>query len=580
MRKLRIGSLMIVLLLWLMGGALVAQEQPSLYTLPDSRARITSSSSMVQAGDGLMIAVNMLNNSVTFVDLYAADRLREVAVGTDPRTVALTPDGTRVVVANRGSGDISVLSLRDRVVTASFPVGQLPYAVVMLDDNRALVTLQATDEVVMLDLTSGRIVQRIATPPGPAGLTLWGSTHLYVTHLWSGLFSMIFLPQGVVVRSIPTGGDTALSQFALIDAGRGLAYLPQTRLNAQNPTPTFDTTAFPVVNVIDLRGMTLERRARVALDIAGGPVNMPFAAVLDSARRWLYVANAGSDNVSIIDLTTNLAVGSFRTGANPRALLLSRDAGTLYVHNMIDSTLMFFNISNRSLTNIIPLSELNIAADVQLGAQIFHSASRQMTADNWLSCATCHFDGQSDGRVWQGMPGGPRNTPTLYNLADRAPYNAAGTWDELADVELKIRALQAGSGLINGQPHPALAAPNAGRSLDLDNLTAYLFSLQGPAAPPVSAPEQVERGGELFMGLGCIACHSGEVGADGQRYDVGTGGAFVTPPLRWLWQSAPYLHDGRAATLHDLFIMPGGHQLIRDNPPEDIDALVAYLLSR
>jgi YVTN family beta-propeller protein len=307
---------------------------------------------------------------------------------------------------------------------------------------------------------------------------------------------------------------------------------------------------------------------------------MPSSAVLDSAKRWLYVANAGSDSVTIVDLTTGLSVGSVQTGYNPRGVLLSRDSGTLYVHNMIEGTITVYDNRTSTTNDVIPLSDVAIPADIQLGALIFHTANERLSADGWISCASCHFDGQSDGRVWRGFEDGWRNSPVIYNLADRAPYNALGNWDELADVEHKIRWLQAGAGLIeDGDPNPPVSDPNAGRSLDLDNLTAYLFSLQGPSAPPITDPELVARGAEVFQSSNCMSCHNGDNGTDTQRHDVGTGDEFITPTLRWLWMSAPYLHDGRATTLHDLFIIPGAHQLVRDTSLEDISALEAYLLS-
>ena len=59
------------------------------------------------------------------------------------------------------------------------------------------------------------------------------------------------------------------------------------------------------------------------------------------------------------------------------------------------------------------------------------------------------------------------------------------------------------------------------------------------------------------------SCHSGEVFDDGKLHDVGTGdqsrdreGAesrFNTPSLRGIARTAPYLHDGRAVTLEDIF---------------------------
>src|SRR6185295_4839184 len=116
---------------------------------------------------------------------------------------------------------------------------------------------------------------------------------LYVTHFWSGQVTMIYLPQSRVVTSVSTGVDTGLSPAIELDVTRGIAYLPQTRSNAQNTHLTFDTTVFPVVNVLDLRSLTVQRESRVTLDSADRPVNMPLAVALDRFRQTLYVANTG-----------------------------------------------------------------------------------------------------------------------------------------------------------------------------------------------------------------------------------------------------------------------------------------------
>jgi cytochrome c peroxidase len=110
-------------------------------------------------------------------------------------------------------------------------------------------------------------------------------------------------------------------------------------------------------------------------------------------------------------------------------------------------------------------------------------------------------------------------------------------------------------------------------------LTQYLLTLQGPISPPVTDTALLERGAAVFAEQGCAECHVGAVGTNLQVFDVGTDGTFDTPSLRWLWLSAPYLHDGRAATLRDVFILPGAHQLVYEVTVEDLDALLAYLLS-
>jgi YVTN family beta-propeller protein len=559
-----------------------------LYALPDPRSNPTfNSNTLALAEDNrTLVAANMLNNTVSIVIPLQGEVLAEIPVGRDPRSVALAADDTLALVANRGDGTLSVVGIQEQAVLATIPLeGIWPYAVVANGSQLAYVSLQGSDEIAIVDIAAQQVVRHIPVPDAPAGLAVWGD-FLYVTHLWSGDVSLIYLPQEQVVSSASTGGDTGLSQAIELDISRGIAYLPQTRSYTENANLTFDTTVFPVVNVMDLRGMTLQRRTRITLDTADRPVNMPFAVALDRFRQWLFVANAGSNNVSVIDLNTGLARSHIEVGANPRGILLNRDGSFLFVHNVLDGTITVVETRNDRIVDVLPISDLTIPVDVLIGAQLFHSAvDPRLSAGSWMSCANCHFDGQPDGRTWLGFPGGPRNTPALYNLLETAPYNWSGTWDELADVELKIRSLQAGEGLIEAPDiSDALGEPHAGLSLDLDTLVVYLTTLQPPPASPAKVdPDKLARGEAVFNEQGCANCHVGPAATNLQSYAVGTGSdpnaRYDTPSLRWLWLTAPYFHDGSAETLYDVFAMPGAHQLIQTVPAEDIGALVAYLLT-
>jgi YVTN family beta-propeller protein len=581
-------SLLLLGLALLSAPAVNAQQEPTpfpLYALPDARLTTAVSSSTLALGrdNRTLVTANFLSNTLSVFSVSQGELLAEIPVGLDPRSIALTNDGTRAVTANRGDGTLSVVTISDldNPVTQTIDLGGVqPYAVVLGEDDRAYVSLQGSAQVVTVDLLSGQVLNRIAVPPQPAGLALWGD-FLYVTHFWSGQISLIYLPLSRVATTVTSGLDTSVSQGIEIDVTRGIAYLPQTRSNAQNAFLTFDTTVFPVVNVLNLRSLTVERPNRVTLDTADRPVNMPFAIALDRFRQWMFVANAGSNDVSVIDLNTGLARANIQVGANPRGILLNRDNSLLFVHNVLDGTLTIIETRNLTVEDEVSISDVNIPIDALIGAQLFYSAADpRLSANRWLSCANCHFDGASDGRVWQGFAEGPRNTPLLYNLLETAPYNWSASWDELADVELKIRLLHGGSGLIEGQAaSPALGDPHAGRSLDLDVLASYLSTLAGPANPNPTDTEAVVRGEQVFAEQECASCHAGTTGTDLMRHDVGTGGEFDTPALRWLWMSAPYFHDGRAATLGDVFALPGAHQLITTLPAEDIDALVAYLLT-
>lgn len=560
-----------------------------LYALPPRSAYTQSSSTLALAGNNLTVAVaNMLSNSVTLLVPSQGRLLFEVPVGQDPRSVAFTGDGTRVVTANRGDNTLSVVSLSEQSLVDTLPLGGAqPYGVVVAPNDRAYVAMRGSDEVLVVDLAARQVSRRISVADAPSGLALWGD-FLYVTHYWSGEVSLIYTPLAQVVMRATTGLDTGAFQSLMIDTGTGIAYLPQTRFNAQEVFPTYDTVVFPVVNALDLRSMRVNRDARMTLDTADRPVNMPFAVQRDPNRDRLYVANAGSNDVSVIHQPDGLAVANISVGANPRGMVLNRDYTLLFVHNVLDSTVAVIDTRTLQVVDMLPVSTPPVSSDVFIGAQLFHSAEDpRLSRDHWQSCATCHFDGESDGRVWLGFPEGPRNTPVLYDLPETAPYTWTGHWDELADVELKIRWLQGGTGLIEDAVQPPDGDANGGRSPDLDVLTAYLISIQSPRQTPLPPTEQIERGRQIFAEQNCAACHVGSVGTDLQRYDVGTSrhaldplqAAYDTPTLRWLWLSAPYFHDGAARTLHEVFELPGAHQLIYDVSPEDIDALVAYLLA-
>jgi YVTN family beta-propeller protein len=566
-----------------------AQPTPRpLFALPDARSvPAYSSGTMALGRDGLtIVAANMLNNTVAIVE-PANERVNaEVAVGTDPRNVAITPDGTRALVTNRGSGTLSAVDIRAAEVVATIPVGMFPYGVVSGSDAYAYVALQGSGEVVEVDLTATRVTRRFSVPGTPSGLALWGD-FLYVTDFWQGDVSMVYLASGQVVAR---GGSTrgSVSPTIALDITRGIAYLPQTRTNPTNMHLTYDSAVAPVVNVLRLNDLTLVRSARLSIDQMDRPVNMPFALALDRFAERVYVVNAGSNSLTVLDLDGRWR-GSVQLGANPRGVLLNRDNTLLYVHNAFDANITTIRTRDLAIIDRLPISTLDLPSDVLIGTRLFYSATdARMSRDGWMSCANCHFDGMSDGRTWQGFLEGPRNTPTLYGLAETAPYTWSGGWDELADLEIKIRRLQGGVGLTDLLlPNPSQNSSHSGLSPDLDALVGYLNTLAPPGAltTPADQVDRVGRGAEVFETLECAACHTPPTFTNQQRADVGTGGEageqtdgiYDTPSLRWVALSAPYFHDGRVATLQELFAQPGAHQLVGTVAQADIEALILYL---
>ncbi len=125
-------------------------------------------------------------------------------------------------------------------------------------------------------------------------------------------------------------------------------------------------------------------------------------------------------------------------------------------------------------------------------------------------------------------------------------------------------------------------------------LDSYLRSLEPVPSPKLEAGRlsaAAQRGEVVFHSslVGCANCHSGGLRTDLKAHDVGTTGRFDqgqtffdTPALVELWRTAPFLHDGSCASLHELVTSrnrDNRHGRTAHLTKAQIDDLVEYLLS-
>lgn len=553
-----------------------------------------AASAVAVSPDGTMVvAVNPDSDSITVVDAISFEVLVEIPVGDDPRTVAITPDSKTALVANLGAATISLIDLTQFSEVAQYPVGFMPYGVVT-DGSRVFIAEFGLGNVGVIDLATGVLLKRFSVDPFPAGLALTeDGRRLFITHFFTGGVTIVDLVTFNVRAIVSTGQDTNLSQFIAISPDGARAYLPQTRSNVTNTALLFDATVFPIVNVLDAENLQIVVGERITLDTADQPVNMPFAVALSPDGARLYLANAGSDDVSIIDLTTNQGLAHLSVGANPRGLAITPDGSHVFVNNVLDGTLSVVDTETITVSATILLTHIPLSPTLLLGKQIFNSASEPLlTTDNWISCATCHFDGMMDARTWLGFPDGPRNTPALFGVAETLPIHWSGDLDELQDLEITIRKIQFGQGLIAGEAHDTLGEPHAGLSVELDALAEYLASLQVLPSPYAEDKSAISRGEAMFDNLGCASCHGPPLYTDRQLHDVGTGDplkeknshgrgtSFDTPTLSGLWLTAPYFHDGSAGTIEEVFqagSLP--HNIGERLNADELKDLVTFLLA-
>ena len=416
--------------------------QRGIYSLPEPYGDVvTISSTITRTGAGRILMSNTLTDTVTLFDL---DRtiMAEFAIGLNPNGVAIVPDNRRAVAVSESS--LAVISLESNELIAGYEIEGLPFGIVA-DETFAYISLQETDEVIVVNLEDGTIETRITTPDSPSGLAKWGD-FLYVTHFWTGEFSLIYLPTAEVVRTIRPNPQGSLFASVEINPINGIAYLAQSIANDSDDS-TAGNRIIPMLYEVDLRLMAVIRSINLAS--ADRNVNMPYAVRQPSNRRRLYVAHAGSNSVSVLNLDTGEADNHFETGSNPDGMVFSRDFTLIYTADNLDAGVSVFDTRFFGLVDQIPASTVSIDPQEQIGTRLFNTAlDAQLSSNGLISCASCHHAGQSDGRFW---------TDNITPLASRFS-NIDADW-----LNDHIETLQGGTGF-------------AREGIDMDALIAYLDS--------------------------------------------------------------------------------------------------------
>lgn len=556
---------------------------------------VTKTSSITMAGAELAVVANQYSDSVTV--LLLSDRVQplvEIVVGVSPQTVAYDSDRRVVWVTNQGENKVSVLSVPD-VASGEAPqllgaidTREAPYGV-LIGGKFAFVSAQRAGRVQVFDKYNYTLLAEVEVAGSPRGMTLSDDERwLYVSHFESGVISKIETNTFAVVTEISLGSRAGLAQSITLDEAAQLAYVPNTIRNTDNTSLEFDTSVFPFVSIIDLqRGIHL-RSQRLALDIIDKPVGLPLESLLSGEN--LYVVNAASNDITVINVANSQLQAHIEVGGFPIGIAQSLDDAFIYIDNAVDGSVSVINAKSLSEISRAVVTQLPFDDNVKQGLKLFHSSDvTRMAKDQWISCATCHFDGGSDNQLWH-FPDGLRNTPSLIATSVTGPFHWSGNLDEVQDVENTIRELQGGTGLVSGEdnctPTCDGADKNAGRSGALDNLTAFIASLRfgadGMKTSDITSAEQ--RGEALFTSneLNCTECHQAPLFTDNQNHSVNLiediTQSINTPTLLDLRHSAPFYHDGRFNSLAEV-LQRHPADIDGQNPPDLNEAQLTDLMT-
>ena len=551
---------------------------------------------------------NRDSGTVSIVAWPESKVLHEVPVGHHPEGVAWLGSSKLLACCVYGDDQIAVIDSSSGEVIRRIPVFDEPYGIVSnRDGSRCYVTLEYPGRLLCIDPASGKIEHDWPAGSMPRGLAITADdANLFVTEYLTARILQLRTSDGSqqhVWESAST--DNLCRQIVLAPSGNR-AYL--THIRSRVTASHGNGSIFPYVSVLRLSGEQQGTRLRVPMDsIRGARVTAnPWDCDVTPDGSSLCVVFAGTNDMFICRITGDDHVeldyqAGVALGNNPRAVRCTPDGSAVLVYNALDFEVAAYSLRDGKPLGKVAVTKNPLADDVLLGKKLFYTALAPMTSRAWISCSSCHPDGDADGRTWQ-QPEGLRSTQPLAGLAWTHPVHWSADRDEVQDFEHTIRGrLMQGQGLLKGQLPDAMAEKITGRSAPLDALAAYTnshrFSLS-PYAKTGLSPA-AKRGQQIFNSpeTRCATCHSGPFYSDSQplpndqlrMHDVGTGAdddselmgpKYDTPTLLGIYRSAPYLHHGRAATLLDVLTTSNPrdqHGQTSHLSPEQLGDLVEFL---
>lgn len=565
------------------------------------------------------------SNSVVVVDAAAGKSVGEIPVGGQPIDVAFTDDGARAFVSNRLDDSVSVIDAQTRKVTATIPVGDEPHGVLVDSARKHLYVLNtSSDTIAVIDIESLKPIKRLAAGRSPWDLAMSADgQRIFVSNMYSNFVP--FHSPSVSEVSVLDAEQVAADSRPLLNGAnliQGVATHPSGRftlvtlLRTKNLVPMTRTlqgwTITNGLGVVWADG----RVDQVLLDQPGLYFADPAAIAITPDGKWALVASSSTDRVAVVDVeklismlekatpkdreqiipnhlgkSSEFVVGMISTGVCPRGLLITPDGKTAYIANTLDDSLSVIDIARRETVGRIDLGGPKVITQVRFGDRLFHSAN--ITFRRQFSCSSCHPDGHIDKITYDTEPDGigvdPVDNKTLRGILDTAPFKWNGknpTFSRQCGARLSCFFTRI-------QPFN----PEELAALDL-------FVCTIPRPPnyfrPLGAPltDTQSRGRTIFTRImtndgrvipaekRCTTCHFPPLYTDRRLHDVGTmmahdtSGVFDTPHLSNIYDSAPYLHNGIAHSLEEIWTRynpKDTHGITNDMTKDQLNDLVEYL---
>jgi YVTN family beta-propeller protein len=592
--------------------------------------RYLSPINLTVSGDGKRLyVVAQESNSLLVVDSENNKVINKIEVGEQPHSVILSKDGQKAYVSNEWADNISVIDLSAAKVIDTLKTGNGPAGLALSSDEQSLYVVNSySSNVSVIDLHSKEEINRIPAGNNPTGIKLSpDGKNILVTSRRASI-----VPYGdPIVSEITVISDSSrrISEYKNIESAymmENVAFTPKgdlgfvTLIRPKNYVPSIQveqgwmmTHGFGVIEP--------GKDGKISEFIIDQPNSYypdPFGIAITPDGKKAFISSSGADYISVISIDTvrklidgaspeirklysnNLGISSryvikrIHTGANPKGITLSPDGKLLYVAEMLDDKIGVINTESLQKITSIDLGGPQRITVARRGRRLFNNASH--TFQDQYACYTCHPDMHEDGLVYnmsgKDMGRNVTNTMTLRDISETAPFKWSGT----NPTVFKQDGMRFSTFLTRTESFSYK---------DLDAITAYILTgIKNPPNlqynPDGELTEAQLRGKKIFerskdfygndipVANRCITCHTPPYYTDRKMSYVQTLAAtddsilFDTPHLNDIYASAPYLHDGRAATLEEIWTKYGKkekHGVINDLTKIQLNELIEYLKS-
>jgi len=600
--------------------------QPSATTLAaESSEDYASPLELLLSPDGSRLYVLCQGaGEVRVLDAASGRELASISVGRMPRGFSFSSDGSRLFVVNSWDDTVSVIDTRKDVVTDTWKAGFEPSNVI---EDRAGKQLFIADRignnVTVLDAASGEEKKTLEGGRGASYLTLSADgSRLYATHVYPDPTPPRTPPKSEITIIDPARAQV-VDRMALPDIA-GVFHVAISRdgrlgvaaeLHPKNLVPLAHVEhGWAFVDTLTVFGADIGHPVEVPLDELDRYFAYPFGVAIAPDKSRIYISHGGSDCITVIDTHKLLAyvhahpqpfaedlsasahyiVARIAVGKNPRGILLSRDGSKLFVANRLDDTISVIDTKAARVTQTIRLRSPQSVSALRRGEQTFYTAKYSFQGQ--FGCSNCHIDSTFDALTWDLEPDGfgrdivanrliedLRGTePFKWNGANPTLAVECGprtekyfwrsqTFDDrtLADLVLYIRHLASRPNRFQSGDGTLTAAQERGRVL--------FYRTVDKLGKPIPEANQ------------CAYCHSGPKGTNQKSFDVGTGSrtdnsaVIDTPQLMSVALIGPYLHDGSAGSLEEIWTVFNPHDQhgrTNDLTKDELNDLIEYLKTR